>query len=323
MKRVAIFPGQGSQHPGMGRYLWDNFAVARDCFEEASETLSIDMRKMCFEGSEVELSQTINTQPALVLVSTATWRVLKSLTPLDIAGFAGHSVGEYAALCAANVISFTAALRAVRRRGELMQQAVPVGEGGMTAVLGLSAEEVGALCAWAASGPMRGPIEPANFNAPDQVVISGRRAALDWLQSEYRPDLVPGLTGRAKFIPLKVSAPFHCSMMKPAEEAMRPLLEALKFADASVPVVPNESARPSTEAQALRECLIKQITASVRWVECIAALRALGADEFCEIGSGKVLAGLNKKILGPQVPSINFNSIEDIKAFERRVGESA
>ena len=214
----ALFPGQGSQSVGMGRFLFENFTEARSTFEEASDSLSLNFKKLCFEGPESDLQLTENTQPALLLVSTATHRVVQSTTGIKFEAAAGHSVGEYAAVVAAQAVKFSDALRAVRVRGQAMQRAVPVGQGGMIAVLGLTDPQVETLCQWAESTSGLKPVEPANFNAPGQVVISGSQAGLEWLRANAKADLfqlAPGESApRMKMIPLAVSAPFHCSLIE-------------------------------------------------------------------------------------------------------------
>src|SRR4051812_27635287 len=183
---AILFPGQGSQAPGMGRFLFDNFKIAKETFEEGSEALGLDLKKLCFEGDEKTLALTENTQPALLCVSTATWRLLKSELNLKPAAAAGHSIGEYAALVAAESINYAEAIKAVRLRGQAMQSAVPIGRGGMTAVLGLDDEQVRFLCEWTVKESGFSPLSPANFNSPGQVVISGSQKALNWLKDNFK-----------------------------------------------------------------------------------------------------------------------------------------
>lgn len=318
---AALFPGQGSQSVGMGRFLFEEFAIAKQTFEEASDALSINFKKLCFEGPESDLQLTENTQPALVLVSTATYRVMKKILDLPIGVAAGHSVGEYAAVVATGSMSFTDALGAVRTRGQAMQKAVPVGEGGMAAVMGLTDDQVVALCAWAQKQSGFSPLEPANFNAPGQVVISGSQRAIAWLRENGKGDLLaeafPGQAApRLKLIPLAVSAPFHCSLMKPAEDEMRSVLNATTFQSAQFPIVQNVTAQETTDAQLLRENLIKQVSGAVRWTKCVARMKELGATHSIEFGAGKVLSGLSKKIDSEMPQPFNINTLEDIKALE-------
>lgn len=314
----AIFPGQGSQSPGMGKFLYEQFPVAKRCFEEASDTLSVDFKKLCFEGSEADLALTENTQPCLLLVSTATNRVLNEELGFVPRASAGHSIGEYAAVVAAGSLAFADGMVAVRKRGQAMQTAVPVGEGGMTAIMGMEPEQVVALCQWAEKSSGQGPVQPANINAPGQIVISGRKSALDWAAANFKPEVIPG-AGRVKFIPLKVSAPFHCSMMKPAEEVMADVLGGMNFNDAEFPIVQNVSAEATREGETLRANLIRQVSAPVRWIECVQKLSSLEIKQLVEVGSGKVLSGLVKKIAGDNLPTFNVNSLEDIKALENKL----
>jgi [acyl-carrier-protein] S-malonyltransferase len=311
----ALFPGQGSQHPGMGKFLWDEFKIAKETFEEASDALSLDVKKLCFDGSESDLALTENTQPVLVLVSTATYLVLKTEFGFIPQTVAGHSVGEYSALVAAHSLTLRDAVKAVRIRGQAMQSAVPVGKGGMTAVLNLDPQQVRELCAWAERETQDSPVSAANINAPGQIVISGKKTLLDWIATNFKPEVL-GTTARVKFIPLKVSAPFHCAMMKPAEEKMASVLGDIQFKDARFPVVQNVTAEPVTDAGELRANLVKQVCAPVRWIECVQKIKSLGVSRSVETGCGKVLHGLVKKIEPEGMTVMNMNSMDDIRAFE-------
>lgn len=310
-----LFPGQGSQAPGMGRFLFDNFSIAKQCFAEASEAIKIDMQKLCFESDEKTLSLTENTQPALLCVSTATWKVLESEFNLKPHATAGHSIGEYASLVAAQSIQFKDAIKAVRLRGQAMQSAVPVGQGGMTAVLGLDDEQVRFLCDWTVKESGYSPLSPANFNSPGQVVISGSMEALNWLKANFKAEVIPGDAKRAKLIPLTVSAPFHCDLMKPAEQSMSKVLNDMDFKDARFPVVQNFTAEFVTKAPELRQNLIRQISAPVLWTQSIKKIRSHGIAWGVECGHGKVVAGLVKKI-DPEFKILNTNSMEDLKLIE-------
>ncbi|OFZ18387.1 MAG: [acyl-carrier-protein] S-malonyltransferase [Bdellovibrionales bacterium RBG_16_40_8] len=312
----AIFPGQGSQHPGMGQFLYENFKTARLRFEEASDVLKINFKKLCFSGSEEDLQLTKNTQPVILLVSTVTFAVVHELTGFRPIASAGHSVGEYSALVTANSLSWREALKAVRIRGEAMQDAVPVGKGAMCAVLGLTDEQVRAVCLWAEKESGFKPIEPANFNSPGQVVISGSAQAIEWLITNFKKEVFNPPPRRVKFIPLKVSAPFHCSLMKPAEEKMRELLTAIPFSDATNPIVQNFTAEPTYEKTKLCENIIRQISAPVLWTQCVEKLRDLGATRLVEFGSGRVLSGLISKIDSENLQTINLTSLEELKEFE-------
>lgn len=318
---AALFPGQGSQSVGMGRFLFDNFPVARQVFEEASDTLRQDFKRLCFEGPESELQLTENTQPALLLVSTATYRVVQETTGVVISAGAGHSVGEYAAVVAAGSVSFADALKAVRIRGQAMQKAVPVGQGGMVAVMGLNEEQVIRLCQWSEQTSGLKPIEPANFNAPGQIVISGSQVLIEWMKTNAKADIFAPETPRMKLIPLSVSAPFHCSLMTSAEEEMRRVLSDTHFNDTQWPIVQNVTAQETQSGGVLRDNLIKQVSGAVRWTQCMSRLKALGSKKMIEFGSGKVLSGLAKKIDSEAPAPFNINSLEDLKALELSLGE--
>ncbi len=319
---AALFPGQGSQSVGMGRFLFDEFATAKQTFEEASDALKLNFKKLCFDGPESDLQLTENTQPALLLVSTVTFRVIKQILDVPIAAAAGHSVGEYAAVVAAGSLSFTDALRAVRSRGQAMQKAVPVGEGGMAAVMGLTEDQVLRICAWTEKQSGFTPIEAANFNAPGQVVLSGSQKAIDWLRANGKGEALADAfkdqeTPRLKLIPLSVSAPFHCSLMKPAEDEMRSVLQATSFADPHFPIVQNVTGLETREAGVIRENLIRQVSGAVRWTQCVARLKEMGVTKSIEFGAGKVLSGLAKKIDSNSPAPFNINALEDIKTLER------
>ena len=316
----ALFPGQGSQSVGMGKFLFEEFATTRRLFEEAGDTLKVNFKKLCFEGPESDLQLTENTQPALLLVSTATFQVANELLPIKISGGAGHSVGEYAALVTSGVLKFSDALAAVRTRGQAMQRAVPVGEGAMCAVLGMSDDGVKKMCRLVEEQSGEKPLEPANFNCPGQVVVSGSAKAIDWMRANVKPEWITehlgADVGRAKLIPLSVSAPFHCSMMKPAEAEMRGVLESIEFSVPRFPVVQNLTAETSVDSSVIRERLIGQISRTVLWTACQESLLAKGATKYVEFGSGKILAGLAKKIAGEKAKVYGLNSLEDLKTLE-------
>lgn len=316
----ALFPGQGSQSVGMGRFLFEEFATARRLFEEAGDTLKLDFKKLCFEGPESDLQLTENTQPALLLVSTATERVVSEIMPLKISGGAGHSIGEYAALVASGVLDFADALRAVKTRGQAMQRAVPVGQGAMCAVLGMGDDAVKKICALVEKQSGENPLEAANFNCPGQVVVSGSAKAIEWMRANvnaaWLAENLPGETGRLKLIPLSVSAPFHCSLMKPAEDEMRVLLEGTTFKTPKWAVVQNLTAEVSDDPKTIRERLIGQISGTVLWTQCQEGLMHRGIENYVEFGAGKVLNGLAKKIGGEKARVFNLNSLEDLKTLE-------
>ncbi len=321
---TLVFPGQGSQQPGMGRFLFENFRVAKETFEEASEALKFDIKKLCFQGSEEDLALTENTQPALLAVSTATQRVLAREFHIKIQSAAGHSIGEYAALVAADVIRFDHAIQAVRTRGQAMQSAVPVGQGGMLAVLGLDADQVQTLCQYAVKNSGFGPLSPANFNCPGQIVISGSAKAIDWLKNNFKPESIwAEAPRRAKLIPLTVSAPFHCEMMKPAEETMRLVLTAMEFKRAAFPIVQNFHAKLETDGLILRENLIRQVSAPVLWTQSMNTLKAAEHSQMIECGAGKVIQGLIKKIDSEYFKVMTTSTIEEIKTIEEHLKASS
>jgi [acyl-carrier-protein] S-malonyltransferase len=287
-KTAFLFPGQGSQSVGMGRDLAAAFPVARQTFEEANEALGFDLAELCFSGPEEQLRLTEFTQPAIFTVSVAALRVLAAAgATADY--FAGHSLGEYSANVAAGTIEFAAAARTVRRRGQLMQQAVPAGQGAMAAILGMPVESVITVCQ-DASREVGAPVEPANLNTPEQTVISGAAAAVE------RATALAKERGARRAVLLPVSAPFHCSLMQPAQDALAPVLEGLRFLPAKVPVVVNVDAALVTDAEALRDALVRQVTGAVRWTESMQLLIGQGVTNFVEVGPGKVLSGLLRQI---------------------------
>ena len=283
-----VFPGQGAQKIGMGKALVDAFPVCRETFAEADAALGESLSALCFEGPEDRLMLTENTQPAILAMSVAVWRLAQSHG--IIAQFAaGHSLGEYSAHVAAGTLSFADALTTVRRRGRYMQEAVPVGEGAMSAVLGLDGENVSRACAEveAATGLV---VSPANLNAPGQVVIAGHAAAVAAAGDRARA------LGARRVIPLAVSAPFHCALMKPAEDRLAPELRALAAADPRIPVVANVDAEVKRTAEASIEALVRQVSSPVRWEDVVKRLLADGVTTCVELGPGNVLAGLIRKI---------------------------
>ena len=292
-----VFPGQGAQKVGMGQSLAAEFPVCRETFAEADAALGESLSTLCFEGPEDRLMLTENTQPAILAMSIAVHRLVDQ-HGVRASFAAGHSLGEYSAHVAAGTLSFADALRTVRRRGRYMQEAVPVGEGAMAAILGLDPAGVGRACdeAAAESGEV---VSPANLNAPGQVVIAGTAKAVA-LASEKAKAL-----GAKRAIPLAVSAPFHCALMKPAEERLAPELRALPANAPRIPVVANVDAEPKRDAASAIEALVRQVSAPVRWEDVVKRLIAEGATTFVELGPGAVLAGLIKKIdRGVKVMSI-------------------
>ncbi len=281
-----LFPGQGSQLVGMGKELAEVHPVARQAFEEADEALGYKLSQLCFEGPEEKLGLTEVTQPAILAASVAAWRVLnaKGLTPTYVAG---HSLGEYSAHVAAGTIAFADAVRTVRNRGKYMQEAVPVGVGAMAAILGMDLEKVTVVCDHAAQGEV---CQPANINSPEQIVISGHTAAVERatkLADEHGAK-------RAKILP--VSAPFHCLLMKPAQDRLAADLHSVSFRKPAVPVVCNVDAALLDDADRSRDALIRQVTGPVKWEQSMRMLIAQGVRTFVEVGPGKVLSGLMRQI---------------------------
>ena len=313
---AALFSGQGSQYVGMGQFLIREFQKARECFEEASDSLGYDMAQLCLEGPEDQLQLTENTQPAILTVSVAGFRVLQDLMDLKFHGSSGHSVGEYGALVTAGVIAFPKALELVRLRGKFMQEAVPQGQGAMVAVMGLEPEEVERLCQWACKQTGLSPLEPANYNSPQQTVISGQAELVRWVQENFIPEQIGCHGKKVRLIALKVSAPFHCSMMKKAEEKMHPILSEMDFHEPHFGIAQNFSGNFETHPPTLKKNLIAQISKPVRWVECIQTLIAQKVDQAVEFGPGKVLCGLVKKIDPEAIRVFNLNNLEDLKTFE-------
>lgn len=290
-KKIAfVFPGQGSQKVGMGRAWVDVSAEARRTFEEADEVLGFSLSKLCWEGPEGELNLTANTQPALLTASVAMHRALGTLAPeLAPVAVAGHSLGEYSALVAAGALDFADALRLVRRRGQLMQEAVPVGEGAMAAIIGLDPEAIAGLAAEAAQGEV---CSVANLNGPAQTVIAGHKGAVD------RAVALAKERGAKKATILAVSAPFHSPLMAPAREGMTGPLRETEFRDPAVPVVTNVEAAPAATGDAAREALIRQIDSPVRWVESVLWMEeSAGVEVFIEVGPGNVLSGMTRRIV--------------------------
>ncbi len=281
-----LFPGQGAQRMGMGRSLAETFPICRDTFAEADAALGEPLSTLCFEGPDERLMLTENTQPAILAMSTAVARLVVSRgTAAQFA--AGHSLGEYSAHVAAGTLSFADALRTVKRRGRYMQEAVPVGEGAMAAILGLDAEGVTKACADAAAGQV---VSPANLNAPGQIVIAGHTQAVARAGERAKA------LGAKRAIPLAVSAPFHCALMQPAGDRLAPELRALASHDPAIPVVANVDARPKRTAAESIEALVRQVSAPVRWEDVVRRLIADGVTTFVELGPGTVLAGLVRKI---------------------------
>jgi [acyl-carrier-protein] S-malonyltransferase len=300
-----LFPGQGSQKVGMGQALADAFPVCRQTFDEADAALGESLSRICFEGPADALTLTENTQPAILAVSTAACRLLESrgITP---AWVAGHSLGEYSANVAAGTFAFGDALRIVRRRGRYMQEAVPVGVGAMAAILGLDAEQVIQACAEAAEGEV---VSAANMNGAGQVVIAGGRDAVARAGERAKA------LGARRVLPLPVSAPFHCAMMKPAEDRLAPELRALASNNPRVPIVANVDAEPKRDAAGAIEALVQQVSRPVRWESVVRRLASEGVTTYVEVGPGTVLTGLVRKI-HPAATALSFGSPDDLAAVE-------
>jgi [acyl-carrier-protein] S-malonyltransferase len=289
----------------MGKELAENFKVARETFQEADEALGSALSRLCFEGPEDELKLTANTQPAILTVSMAALRVVESESGLVADYLAGHSLGEYSALVAAGALRFADAVRTVRARGTFMQEAVPVGVGAMAAILGVEPEVLAEICAKAAQGEV---VAPANFNSPGQIVIAGHAGAVT------RAIEIAKAKGFRKAMLLPVSAPFHCSLMQPAAQRLAATLEGIEVSSLRVPVVTNVEAEPNGEAGRVRELLVKQVCAPVCWDGSVQRMTGLGVGSFVEIGPGKVLSGLVKRI-AKEAETRNVEDVATLKAL--------
>lgn len=291
-----IFPGQGSQFAGMGLDLANNFPIAKQVFEEADDALGFNLSTLCFNGPEDDLKLTANTQPAILTHSIAALKVLQQETGLQADVAAGHSLGEYSALVCSGTLLFADAVRTVRRRGQFMQEAVPVGEGGMAAILGLDNDLLEKVCAEAAEGQI---VAPANFNSAGQVVIAGHTAAVN------RACDLAKEQGAKRALPLPVSAPFHCALMAPAAERLQQVLAELTFSPMACPVVSNVEAKANQDSGRVMDLLVQQVCAPVQWTSSVEEMVRLGVDRFIEIGPGKVLNGLIKRMArGAQLQNV-------------------
>lgn len=309
MSRAFVFPGQGSQAVGMGRDLYEAFRAARDVFEEVDEALGQRLSRLMFEGPEAELTLTENAQPALMAVSLAVIRVLETEGGIDLAKtaafVAGHSLGEYSALAAAGTFTLADAARLLKIRGQAMQKAVPVGEGAMAALLGLDFAQAGEVAAEAAQGEV---CAAANDNAPGQVVVSGHKAAVE------RAIQIAAGKGAKRSVLLPVSAPFHCALMQPAAEAMAEALSKVAMSGPRVPLVANVTATRAVDAASIRDLLVQQVTGTVRWRESVLYMKEQGVDTLVELGSGKVLSGLAKRI-DREMAGQSVNGPADVDTF--------
>ena len=302
---ACVFPGQGSQAVGMGKAFADQFEICAGTFAEADTALGEPLSDLIFNGPADRLTLTENTQPAILTMSVAVWRLLKSrgLAPSFVAG---HSLGEYSAHVAAGTLLFADAVRLVRNRGRYMQEAVPVGQGAMAAILGLDEAGVLKACEEAAQGEV---VSPANLNSPGQIAIAGTAAAVARAAERAKA------LGAKRAIPLQVSAPFHCALMKPAEDRLAPELRAARASDPRIPVVANVDAEPKRTAAASIDALIRQVSSPVRWEDVVKRLASEGVTRYVEVGPGKVLTGLVKKI-APGATLLNVEGPDDLPAIE-------
>lgn len=304
-KTAFVFPGQGSQTVGMCKEFYDNYACAKKVFEEADEALGFSIAKMCFEGPEDQLRLTMNTQPAILTCSIAVLAVLRENgLNCQIAG--GHSLGEYSALVAAGSLSLADAVRSVRKRGQFMQEAVPVGEGAMAAVMGLEPETIDAICR-KVEAECGEAVQAVNFNCPGQVVIAGAAGAVAKAIDALKE------AGARRAVSLPVSAPFHSTLMRPAAARLKEVLDEVEFHDANFPVVANVTAKPVTKAEEIRSLLVQQAASPVKWEMSMRYMLDEGFDTFVEVGPGKVLTGFTRKI----DRTANALNVEDMDSLEK------
>lgn len=302
-KLAFVFPGQGAQKVGMGKDFYDNYDVAKKMFKEADEALGYSIMKMCFEGPEEDLKLTANTQPAILTISCIANEILKEngIQP-EITG--GHSLGEYSALVAAGVLNFQDAVALVHKRGSYMQEAVPVGEGGMAAIIGVDRDKIVEVCQQVSA---ESPVQAVNFNCPGQIVIAGATKGVELAVEELKA------AGAKKAVILPVSAPFHSTLMKPAAEKLAVELDKVTISDAKIPVVANVSAEILTKAEDIKASLVAQAASPVLWEDCVARMKEFGADVLLEAGPGKTLCGFNHRI-DKTITSLN---VEDVASLEK------
>jgi [acyl-carrier-protein] S-malonyltransferase len=302
-----IFPGQGSQYVGMGKQLCEHFSVAAQAFEEAEEILGFSFSQLCFFGPEADLQLTENTQPAILVVSVAALRVLQSETSVKPSYVAGHSLGEYSALVCVGALSFRDALRIVRERGRLMQAAVPPGKGAMAVIIGLEVDAISSICKEAEQADV---VAPANYNGGGQTVIAGSRAAV------VRAMVLAKSIGAKRVIELPVSAPFHCPLMRPAAEGLKRILDDVTIHPFSIGVISNVNAEMNLDAGCVKVLLAEQAMRPVRWEESVRRLESLGVSTMLEVGPGRVLKGLVKRI-SPKIKMDNFEVPQDLARISR------
>lgn len=301
-KTAFIFPGQGAQSVGMGKDFYDNFDVARKLFDEADDALGYSIKRMCFEGSEEDLKLTANTQPAILVVSVVVNELLKAEgVKADIAG--GHSLGEYSALVAAGSLKFRDAVILVHKRGQFMQEAVPVGEGAMAAIIGLDDATIIQTCADASEF---GEVQAVNFNCPGQTVIAGKVRGVEVAVERLKS------AGAKKAVILSVSAPFHSTLMAPAAQKLALELDKVELNDAAFPIAANVSGELETSAAQIKENLVKQADNPVKWIACVEAMKNFGAETFIECGVGKTLCGFNRRI-DKKIRSLNVEDLDSLK----------
>ena len=301
-KLAFVFPGQGAQKVGMGKDFYDNYDVAKKMFKEADEALGYSIMKMCFEGPEEDLKLTANTQPAILTISCIANEILKEngIQP-EITG--GHSLGEYSALVAAGVLNFQDAVALVHKRGSYMQEAVPVGEGGMAAIIGVDRDKIVEVCQQVSA---ESPVQAVNFNCPGQIVIAGATKGVELAVEELKA------AGAKKAVILPVSAPFHSTLMKPAAEKLAVELDKVTISDAKIPVVANVSAEILTKAEDIKASLVAQAASPVLWEDCVARMKEFGADVLLEAGPGKTLCGFNRRI-DRSLKSVNVENLETLQ----------
>jgi len=300
-----VFPGQGSQYAGMGKDVYEAYPAARKVFHDIDEALGFEISKLCFEGPDEQLKLTENTQPAILAVSSAIHAVLEDLGATRRDVVAGHSLGEYSAIVSVGGLTPSEAAKIVRMRGRFMQEAVPVGTGGMAALIGPSVDDARAICEEAAQGEV---VSVANINAPGQIVIAGTKSAIE------RAIDVAKKRGVRRALPLPVSAPFHCALMEPAAERLRPMLDDAPFKDLWVALVSNVDASPIGTATAVRNALLRQVASPVRWVESVQKMISMGVKRFVEVGPGNVLTGLIKRI-DSSVELVNVSDVASIEGY--------